>query len=252
MSSGVISVYFRRAFSVLFPVPAASSVAGGAICLELTRTKRGGGGGGNCGSSVCVRPSGRLMMRRPATRGYSAVSAGADLSGINRRPSERRPAPRPRSTVRPPGGRPGRRSQNAPAAGCLHMSNQCMTSRREICIHKWSAVIRAGPGDDLSYQLRRRPAVVPASWGRRFHLPRRPPSASPASQVPLGCSRKSVGVCWSRRRQEKASRGDTTRPMRQATPAVRRNAAQRLTHTRNLIASLSNPVHRTMSYVIYR
>ena len=93
-------------------------------------------------------------------------------------------------------------------AGCLHMSNQCMTSGRDICIHKWSGVILAGPWDDLSYQLpgRRFSCLLPASWMMLSTSLAHSLSLSLASQVPLDCRRKSVGAWWSRRRQQKLPR----------------------------------------------
>jgi len=218
MSFAVISVHFRRAFFVLFPLYVGCCRWRHLSWADADRARPAAATAGTrAGGRPSVRPVG-LMMRRPATRGYSAVSAGSDLSGINRRPGQLTAVASPvdRSSTGPrwTGGR-----ENAPA-GCLHMSNQCMTSRREICIHKWSGVILAGPGDDLSYQLpRRRFSSQPSCiLDDAFHVDPSPlVSVSPASRVPLGCRRKSVGVCWSRHRQ-----GDTTRP------GLTRNACRKM------------------------
>jgi len=74
-----------------------------------------------------VRPSGRLMMRRPATRGYSAVSAVSDLSGINRRPTDQ-PARRPRSRLPCP-----RLTAVASPAGPSRWTGSVSDARLDVC-----------------------------------------------------------------------------------------------------------------------
>ena len=164
---------------------------------------------GQCGPSV--RPSGRLMMRRPATRGYSAVSAVSDLSGINRRPTDHgrdRACPAPSDRRRLPD-RPALRDGRARSATPGWMFAHVQSVYDQPTGHLYTQMIRRNP------RRYRRRFIISITSTALFLPPSRMGSmlsttlaaALSLSQVPAGRRRrKSAGAWWSHRRQATPTR----------------------------------------------